>query len=69
MVGKFKSFAAFGSERPGDIPRGVLSSRQKAVLVTLKSGDGQPEKPRCDIRQILTPESGTTLSGPMSVAG
>ena len=49
MVGKFKSFAAFASERPGDIQRGMLSFRQKAVLVTPKSGDGQPEKPRCDI--------------------
>ena len=49
MVGKFKRFAAFGSERPGDIPRGVLSFRQKTVLVTPKSGDGQSEKPRCDI--------------------
>ena len=49
MVAKFKRFAAFGSERPGDIPWGVLSFHQKAVLVTPKSGDGQPEKPRCDI--------------------
>ena len=49
MVGKFKSFAAFESERPGDTPRGVLSFRQKAVLVTPKSGDGQPEKSRYDI--------------------
>ena len=49
MFGKFQSFAAFGSERPEDIPRGVLSFRQKAVLVTPKSGDGQSEKPRCDV--------------------
>ena len=49
MVGKFKRFAAFGSERSGDIPQGVLSFRQKAVLFTAKSGDGQPKKPRCDI--------------------
>ena len=45
MVGKFKSFAAFAS----NIPRGMLSFRQKAVLFTPKSGDGQPEKPRCGI--------------------
>ena len=50
MVGKFKSFAAFGSERPGDILRGMLSYRKKAVWVTPKRGDGQPEKPRCDIQ-------------------
>ena len=48
MVGKLKHFAVFGSERFGDIPRGVLSFRQKAVLVTPKVGDGQPEKPRYD---------------------
>ena len=53
MVGKFKSFAAFGSERPGDIPLVVLSFRQKAVLFTSESGDGQPEKPRCDIPPSL----------------
>ena len=49
MVGKFKRFAAFGSEWPEKIPRGVLSFRQKAVLVTPKSGDSQPKKHRCDI--------------------
>ena len=49
MVGKFKSFAGFGSERTGDIPQWVLSFRQKAVLFTPKSDDGQPEKPQCDI--------------------
>ena len=68
MIGKFKSFAAFGSERPEDIPRGVLLFRQNAVLFTPKSGDGQPEKPRCDILLGLAPESGTTLSAPISVA-
>ena len=49
MVDKFKGFAEFGSERPGDIPQGVLSFYQKVVLFTPKSGDDQPEKPRCDI--------------------
>ena len=49
MVGMFKRFATFGSERPGDIPLGVLSFPPESGIVHAKSGDGQPEKPRCDI--------------------
>ena len=37
-------------------------SRQKAVMVNLRSLDAV-------YRQVLVPESGTTLSGPISVAG
>ena len=34
---------------PGIFRLGCSPSRQKAVLFTPKRGDGQPEKPRCDI--------------------
>ena len=61
MVGKFKSFATFVSERPGDIPLGVLSFPPESSIVHAKPG-----KPNL---RSLAPESGTPLSGPISVAG
>ena len=70
MVGKFKRFAAFGSERLGKISHGGCShsarkrywSRVEAVTANLRRLDAI-------YRQVLAPESGTTLSGPISVAG
>ena len=49
VVGKGESFKHVVTNGLKNDPERVLSSRQKALKITPKSGDGQTEKPKCDI--------------------
>ena len=56
VVGKGKSFKHVVTNGLKNVPERVLFIAPESVKITPKSGDGQTEKPKCDIPPNIAPK-------------